>query len=216
MIDLHTHTLFSDGELVPAELLRRAKAIGFRAIAFTDHVDESNYDFVVERLRRFCDIASSAELICLAGGEITHVPPERIGSLTQKMRALGAELVLVHGETVVEPVAPGTNRAAIEAGVDILAHPGLITDEEAILAAQRGVALELSGRGGHSFSNGHVVNMAIKHGATLLFNSDSHKPSDLMSRSMAQLVIRSAGVASESVEALFTAAEALVTRTQQK
>ena len=27
MIDLHTHTLFSDGELLPSELVRRAEAV---------------------------------------------------------------------------------------------------------------------------------------------------------------------------------------------
>ena len=32
-------------------------------------------------------------------------------------RELGAKIVVVHGETVAEPVEPGNNRAAIEAGV---------------------------------------------------------------------------------------------------
>jgi histidinol phosphatase-like PHP family hydrolase len=41
MIDLHTHTLFSDGELVPAELARRADRLGYRWLAITDHVDSS-------------------------------------------------------------------------------------------------------------------------------------------------------------------------------
>ncbi len=42
MIDLHTHSFFSDGELIPSELIRRAEAIGYKAIAITDHVDSSN------------------------------------------------------------------------------------------------------------------------------------------------------------------------------
>jgi histidinol phosphatase-like PHP family hydrolase len=67
---------------------------------------------------------------------------------------------VVHGETIVEPVLPGTNRAAIAAGVDILAHPGLITKEEAMLAAQKGVLLEITTRRGHSFTNGHVASIA--------------------------------------------------------
>jgi len=37
MIDLHTHSLFSDGELIPSELVSRAAAAGYRAIAITDH-----------------------------------------------------------------------------------------------------------------------------------------------------------------------------------
>ena len=50
-----------------------------------------------------------------------------IAPLSCRARALGAQIVLVHGETIVEPVPPGTNHQAIEAGVDILAHPGLIS-----------------------------------------------------------------------------------------
>ena len=50
MIDLHTHSLFSDGVLLPAELVRRAEHRGYRVIAITDHVDQSNLDFVVPRI----------------------------------------------------------------------------------------------------------------------------------------------------------------------
>jgi Histidinol phosphatase and related hydrolases of the PHP family len=41
MIDLHTHSIFSDGELIPAELTRRAAVAGYRAMAITDHGDFS-------------------------------------------------------------------------------------------------------------------------------------------------------------------------------
>ena len=51
MIDLHTHSLFSDGELLPSELIRRAKVIGIQYLAITDHVDFSNYLFVIEHVR---------------------------------------------------------------------------------------------------------------------------------------------------------------------
>lgn len=37
MIDLHTHTTFSDGTLTPYELVASAKALGLSAIALTDH-----------------------------------------------------------------------------------------------------------------------------------------------------------------------------------
>ena len=37
IIDLHTHTINSDGELTPYELLAQAKAIGCTRIAITDH-----------------------------------------------------------------------------------------------------------------------------------------------------------------------------------
>jgi histidinol phosphatase-like PHP family hydrolase len=46
MIDLHTHTVFSDGELIPFELARRAENMGYKFIAFTDHMDFSSFDFI--------------------------------------------------------------------------------------------------------------------------------------------------------------------------
>ena len=51
MIDLHTHTLYSDGELIPAELWRRAQVKGYRYLAITDHVDASNFEVVFARLK---------------------------------------------------------------------------------------------------------------------------------------------------------------------
>ena len=48
--DLHTHTIFSDGELIPAELVRRASDLGHSAIAITDHVDMTNVEFVVSNV----------------------------------------------------------------------------------------------------------------------------------------------------------------------
>jgi histidinol phosphatase-like PHP family hydrolase len=75
---------------------------------------------------------SDFPLTFIPGVELTHVAPRRIAPLAQRAKELGAGLVLVHGETISEPVRPGTNRAAVECpAVDILAHPGLITLEEA-------------------------------------------------------------------------------------
>lgn len=195
MIDLHTHTVFSDGALIPAELARRAKSMGYQALAFTDHVDESLMVHVIGNLRRFTDTCGhyfGIELV--AGVELTHVPPALIAEQVARARKLGAKLVVMHGETVVEPVAKGTNLAAIEAGVDILAHPGLITPEEARLAAEKGVALEITTRGGHSLTNGHVAMMAREHGAVLVVNNDAHEPRDLVNAALRRAVALGAGL----------------------
>lgn len=213
MIDLHTHSLFSDGELIPAELTRRAAHAGYRALAITDHADRSMFDLVIPRVARVVDELGRAwGLTVLAGVELTHVPPGDIAASTAEAREYGAALVVCHGETLVEPVAPGTNRAAIEAGVDILAHPGLLSAEDARLAAERGVCLELSARKGHSLSNGHVAALARATGAKLVINSDAHAPGDLVPLAMARKVALGAGLSEEEFEQCRRNAEELVAR----
>jgi histidinol phosphatase-like PHP family hydrolase len=201
----------SDGELLPFELARRAEAKGLRAIAITDHVDASNMDFVVPRIvKAVKKLRGLVGIDVIAGAEITHVPPTLIAELVSEARSLGAEIVLVHGETLVEPVIPGTNRAAIEAGCDILTHPGLITGEEAALAKEKAVALEITARKGHCLTNGHVAAEALEHGAILVINTDSHSPSDLIDREMATKVLLGAGISAAGADEVFAASEAIV------
>lgn len=202
-VDLHTHSFFSDGVLLPSEMLRRVDVLGYGALAITDHADGSNLDSLLAQLARFAhQDAHGFGVILIPGVELTHVPPAQIPRLARRARQLGALLVVVHGESPVEPVAPGTNRAAAGCpDVDILAHPGLITAEEASLAAANGVALELTARGGHNITNGHVVRIARAVGAKLVINTDSHVPSDFMDQSRARLVALGAGLAPDEAEA---------------
>jgi len=204
MIDLHTHSLFSDGVLVPSELVRRAVMNGYEVIAITDHADASNLDFIIPRVTAACrELGKRWKIRALPGIELTHVPPETFGELTRKARSLGAMVVVAHGETVVEPVHPGTNRAAIEAGVDILAHPGLITKAEAALAAKNGVCLEITTRKGHSLTNGHVAKMAEAAGARLVIDTDTHEPGDLVSDEHARNVLLGAGLSAKQADRVF-------------
>lgn len=213
MIDLHTHTVFSDGVLIPAELARRAKVAGYRAIAITDHVDASNMDLVLPRLVTLArEYSVFMDLTIVPGVELTHVPPALIAQETVRARQLGAGVVVVHGETIVEPVERGTNLAAIEAGVDVLAHPGLITDEEAALAAKRGVLLEITTRSGHGYTNGHVVRMARAHGAGVVINNDAHAPADLLGRDLRRKVALGAGLSIDECRLADDRAWALVSR----
>lgn len=211
MIDLHTHSFFSDGELLPSELIRRSDSLGYSAIAITDHSDSSNLDFIIPRIIQVADDLNGIQPVkIIPGVELTHNPPDLIGSLVEKARELGARLVVIHGESIVEPVAPGTNRAGIEAGADILAHPGLITGEEASLAAEKGVFLEITARSGHNLTNGHVVRMAMEVGAGLVLNSDTHSPGDLMSREFAGKVAEGAGLPRDSLSNLIANAHLLL------
>jgi putative hydrolase len=200
MIDLHTHSLFSDGVLVPSELVRRAVMKGYEVIAITDHADASNLDFTIPRVAAACkELNRHWKITALPGIELTHIPPETFAELTARARALGAVIVVAHGETLVEPVHPGTNRAAIEARVDILAHPGLITREEAELAARNGVHLEITARKGHSLSNGHVAKIAGETGAKLVIDTDTHEPGDLITDGQAREILLGAGLDSERI-----------------
>jgi putative hydrolase len=213
MIDLHTHTILSDGDLVPAELARRAEVRGYRVLGMADHVDTSLIDSVVPVLVKAAkDLGQVMDMVVLPGAEVTHCRPEQIADAVRQARRSGARYVIVHGETPAEPVIAGTNRAAIEAGCDILAHPGLITEADARLAAERGVLLEISGRKGHSLANGHVAQVARKAGAQVIFGSDSHSPDDLRSRADAEKVLACAGLSADEIAAAFEAAEKLAAR----
>lgn len=200
MIDLHTHSLFSDGVLVPSELVRRSVIKGYEVIAITDHADASNLDFAIPRVAAACrEINRRWKITALPGIELTHIPLENFDELTKRARSLGAVIVVAHGETLVEPVHPGTNRAAIEAKVDILAHPGMITLEEAALAAKNNVYLEITARKGHSLSNGHVALTAAASRAKLVIDTDTHEPGDLIDDEFAKQVLLGAGLSVEQI-----------------
>jgi putative hydrolase len=204
VLDLHTHSIFSDGELIPSELVRRAKVAGYRAIAITDHGDQSNVDFVIPRIVKVCHKLSDAyDIKVIPGIELTHVPPIYINEMAKEVRGLGARIVLIHGETIVEPVAPGTNLAALLSDIDILAHPGLITEEEASLAGEKGIFLEITTRRGHSLTNGHVLKKARQCGAKLILNTDTHSPEDIVSRDRAEQIARGAGMTEAEVAEIF-------------
>jgi histidinol phosphatase-like PHP family hydrolase len=198
--DLHTHTVYSDGELIPAELVRRAMVKGHDLLAITDHVDMTNVEWVVTNMVKAVDLCEDYIKV-IPGVEITHVPPRQIDRVAKMARKFGAEWIVVHGETVTEPVMPGTNRASVEnPEIDILAHPGFITLEEAQLAKDNDVILEVTGRAGHNITNGHVVNMARAVGAKMVIDSDTHQPENLMSEEEALIVALGAGMTKEEAD----------------
>ncbi|MDP3789127.1 MAG: histidinol phosphate phosphatase domain-containing protein [Candidatus Omnitrophota bacterium] len=203
MIDLHTHTLFSDGELLPSELVRRAEVKGYTAIALTDHVDSSNIDFVIPRIVGVCKVLNRYwKIRSIPGAEITHAPIQEIRPLVKLARKLGAKIVVVHGETISEPVIPGTNKAAINAACDILAHPGLISEEDAGLAKKNNVYLELTTRKNHLKTNKHVLKMAKKTGAKLILNNDAHGGDDFISYGKARRILKGIGLKEAEIKAV--------------
>ena len=182
MYNLHSHSILSDGVLLPSEIAVRYLDKGYKAIAITDHVDYSNIEIVVNAIVKFCRYwPKDFPIRVLPGVELTHLPLEQFKPLAKYAREKGIKIIIGHGESVVEPVIKGTNRACLEADIDILAHPGLIRDEEVRLAKKKGVFLEITSRPGHSTTNPHVAERALKFGAKLILNHDSHQPRDIIS-----------------------------------
>jgi histidinol phosphatase-like PHP family hydrolase len=193
-IDLHTHSILSDGELTPAELVRRAMVLDHDAIAITDHVDMTNVDIVVPAIMKAIEL-NDDYIRTIPGVEITHVPPKQMRKVIKRARELGAQIIVVHGETLSEPVIKGTNlAAATDPDVDVLAHPGLITDEEMQAAVDNDVLIEVTGRAWHNMTNGHVVSVARRFGARMVINSDAHSPGNLMDEATAMKVALGAGM----------------------
>ena len=199
--EFHSHTVLTDGEVVGIEMIRHAVVKGLRAITITDHVSFGNIDWIVQAEIAECELARDWDIVAIPGVEITHVPPDRLDEAVRRARRAGARIVVVHGETRAEPVLPGTNRAAVSnPEVDILAHPGWLTAEEADLARSNGVLVELSGRRNHMLANGHVARVAERGRAGMIVDSDAHTPRELLTQDEAVEVARGAGLGPDRID----------------
>jgi len=200
IIELHTHTLLSDGVLLPSELARRYEVAGFGAVAITDHADLSNIKAVTASIRDFCKAWPKTRIKVIPGVELTHLPPEQFQAAVRYCRKRGIRVVIAHGETPVEPVLPGTSEAALKAGIDILSHPGFIKEDMVALAARKGVFLEVSGRKGHCLGNRHVVRLTRVYKARLCLGTDCHVPKDIPTPIKFRAVGLDAGLNGKEVE----------------
>ncbi|MBC7288095.1 MAG: histidinol phosphate phosphatase domain-containing protein [Armatimonadetes bacterium] len=205
--DFHTHTTLSDGVLSPIELVHRAIVAGYRALGIADHTGAGTLKRIVAEITEDCRFAWEYwGFVVVPAVELTHVPARSISSLAPRARELGAALVIVHGETIVEPVEPGTNLAAATCSdVDILAHPGLLDEASAEAAAERGVFLEISARPGHDLGNGLVAKRAAAAGAKLILGSDCHGPEQLLTPSFGLAVLMGAGLDEPQARAVLEA-----------
>ena len=200
--DFHTHSSLSDGELSPIELIRRAISKGYVGIGITDHTGIGSLKRIIEELKKDCELAQKLFGIkAICGVELTHLPPKAIPEAAREAKELGAQIVIVHGETIVEPVARGTNIMALSSPhVDILAHPGFLTEEEALLCSKNSIFLEISSHKGHSLTNGYIVKMARKFNLKLLLGSDAHTEEELLTPSFARDVLKGAGLEDGEIE----------------
>lgn len=197
LIDLHSHTTLSDGTLTFDELVAAAERRSYDALAITDHVrgnDPAYCDIATEVRYEVERLAAQTNMHILAGVEVTDFEPDAIPYVAKKVRRSGAQVVVVHGECLTLSVVPGTNAAAVRSpDVDILAHPGLLTADDAMAAARNGVYVELSAIVGASYANGHICWMARRAGAPVVVNSDAHDEAGMLSRPKVAAILRGAG-----------------------
>ncbi len=183
------------------ELIRRAVNNGYRAIAITDHAGPGELERFISEISKDCALAEKHwDIKAIPGVELTHLPAAAIADVAKQAKEMGAKLVVVHGETTVEPVERGTNAAAVRSPhVDILSHPGMLTDDEAKMASSNGIFLEITARKGHSQTNEHVVKVARIVGSKLILNSDAHNDDDLLTPNSANDILRGAGLSEEEI-----------------
>lgn len=200
--DFHTHSFLSDGGNSPVELIRFAAANGYRCIAITDHASYSNLDSIIPMVRKDCQLAQEYwNIIAIPGVELTNVPAKSINEMAKSAKEMGAEIVIVHGESIVEKVESQTNWEAVNSSyVDILAHPGIFNIEEAKLAAKNGVYVEITSKAGHSLTNGIVARIGKEAGVKFLINTDAHSQEELFSFDFQKKVGLGSGLELKDVE----------------
>ena len=94
-------------------------------------------------------------------------------------------------------------RAAVNSKyVDLLAHPGIITPEEAGLAVKNGIYIEITSRVGHCLCNGLVVKTGREAGVKLLINSDAHSHNDLYKGDFKKEVALASGLTAQEYDAI--------------
>lgn len=197
LADFHSHTTLSDGTLSMEDMVSAAERRGYEVYAITDHARGGDPDYLdtvtavrdgVERLN------GETAIRLLAGVELTDFEPGQIAEAARRVRRAGAQVVVVHGECLVLDVLPGTNAAAARcADVNILAHPGLLSDDDAQAALRHGVYVEISARHGADYANGHVYRVARRHGTGVVVDSDAHDEAGLLSRAKVDALLRGAG-----------------------
>lgn len=211
MYDFHIHV--GDGYLLPAEAMRLARLNGYKAVGLLVRADGATLALLLPWLLQFSrhySLYSGVE--AFAGVELVHIPPALMPEAVAEARSLGAALVVAHGETMDGTAECGTNHAAIDAGVDILAHPGLLTHEDAAFAAERGVLLELTTAPVHCLANAHVAAMAKEYGCGMVFGGNVKQIFDFASQELRNNALKGACLTQDDFSVLKACQEELLQR----
>ncbi|MFQ4136091.1 PHP domain-containing protein [Nodosilinea sp. PGN35] len=136
MLDLHSHTTFSDGTLSPAALVAAAIAAGLKALAITDHDTLAGWDEAIAAAGDALEVVPGVELSTVENGRSLHIlgfypdrdalePPllERIAGrrrrarqMVEKLAQLGYPIELPPMAGNMAPGRPHLAAALVKAG----------------------------------------------------------------------------------------------------
>ena len=191
MIDFHIQIQAGDGGLGVSSALRYASLAGIRFAGLVVPSD-GDFSFALAAGARARQLSLYANVEVVVGVELRHIPPALLACAVQDARNAGIPFIMVYGESIGDQVEEGTNFAAIEAGVDILSHPGLLDEKTALYAAEKGVALEITSNPVHALTNARVAAVGLHTGCLLVRGSGASSAKELTTRSFWPLVIQGA------------------------
>jgi hypothetical protein len=141
-VDLHAHTVFSDGLFTPEELVAEADRLKLTAVAITDHDAVGGVDRALDAGRKLqLEVVPGVEMSCNAGGVDVHIlayyidyqhaavrdffelvrqkRAERAEKMVKKLNELGVKIVLDRVRELAQGAATGrphVAQALVEAG----------------------------------------------------------------------------------------------------
>ncbi len=105
MIDLHSHTLHSDGERSPAELLAEAKAAGIQVLAVTDHDTVSGIGACAAAAAEVgIRLIPGIELSCELHGREVHILGHLLDPAAPALGRLAAEMMAERRERMIKMI----------------------------------------------------------------------------------------------------------------
>jgi DNA polymerase (family 10) len=198
--DLHTHTEWSDGDNTIAEMVEAAAEFGYDYHCVSDHaagpgvfgntgLSESE---LAEQLDAVAAVAADAPIEVFTGVETNVTAEGDLSTDDDLLERLDVVVASPHAalgqdpETATERVV----RAVEHPLVDVLGHPtgrlinqrpGLDLDygRVAEAAAEHETALEVNASPHRLDLNGEAVRIAVEAGATVVVNTDAHRPAEL-------------------------------------
>jgi 3',5'-nucleoside bisphosphate phosphatase len=126
VIDLHSHTLHSDGDRTPAQLFAEAKAAGVRVLGVTDHDTVSG----IEQCRAASEqvgvrLVAGIELSCDLHGREVHVLGHFIDAESLALERLAADMLVERRERMERMIAAARKGGCIEVTLErVLAVSG--------------------------------------------------------------------------------------------